>query len=180
MALRCDGIVQPGQVVGTYFNTHRNNIIWCWSVIAAGAIPVILSPLSNDKETLIGQLGNIERTFDNPTVITTQELRRSFEASSRLNVKVIEKLVRKAFVATDATFLAPALTGGRNLAVLLLTSGSTGHSKAVEYSHVQLMASVRAKSAFHRTTANTNFMSWICECKIFATHVLLLTIVGSF
>ncbi len=162
MALRCDGVVQPGQIVATYFNTHKNNIIWCWSVIAAGAIPVILSPLSNDKGTLQGQLDNIEKTFNNPTVITTQELRRRFEVSSRLNVKTIEKLVRKAFVATDDTFLAPTLTGGRNLAVLLLTSGSTGHSKAVEYSHAQLMASVRAKSAFHRTSASTNFMSWIC------------------
>ena len=47
-----------------------------------------------------------------------------------------------------------------SLAVLLFTSGSTGHSKAVEFTHKQLICSVRAKQKLHSITSIVNFMSW--------------------
>lgn len=55
-------------------------------------------------------------------------------------------------------------------AVLLFTSGSTGHAKAIEYSHEQLIHSVAAKQLLHGLSEEVNFMSWVsfdhCETRI--------------
>ena len=63
--------------------------------------------------------------------------------------------------------------------MLLFTSGSTGHSKAVEYTHRQLITSVRAKQQLHNLDSGTNFMSWVsfdhsanfCELHLNAMNV---------
>lgn len=48
--LRAAGIVEPGKVVVVYFENHTDNIVWTWSVIAAGRVPAILSPLVRPSE----------------------------------------------------------------------------------------------------------------------------------
>jgi acyl-CoA synthetase (AMP-forming)/AMP-acid ligase II len=159
-ALIASETLKPAQIVGVYFTTHKENIEWCWSVIAAGGIPVILSPLSNDPVTLKGQLGNLAKVFENPTVLTSKRVKPAFGEGEGLNLVAVEQIPRPKTIE-DIT-LRPAVHRDE-LAILLLTSGSTGHSKAVRYSHFQLIASVRAKSAFHKIGQNTNFMSWICK-----------------
>nr|POF22081.1 didemethylasterriquinone d synthetase tdia [Quercus suber] len=43
--LRDAQIVDDGKVVVVCFDNHRSNVIWTWSVIAAGGIPAVLPPL---------------------------------------------------------------------------------------------------------------------------------------
>ncbi|KAF8849175.1 acetyl-CoA synthetase-like protein [Acephala macrosclerotiorum] len=50
--------------------------------------------------------------------------------------------------------------GVYELAVLMLTSGSTGNAKAVCLTSAQIIASVQGKSAAHNTTPNDVFFSW--------------------
>lgn len=59
-------------------------------------------------------------------------------------------------------FISPHST-----AVILFTSGSTGHAKAVEYSHEQLIRSVAAKQSLHGLSEKVTFMSWVSvdHCK---------------
>lgn len=61
-----------------------------------------------------------------------------------------------------------------DLAVLLFTSGSTGPAKAVEFSHSQLIASVKMKSTLHGINSDMNFMSWVCKCTHDEEHVNIL------
>nr|POF22080.1 nonribosomal peptide synthetase pnga [Quercus suber] len=64
-------------------------------------------------------------------------------------------------------------------AILLFTSGSTGHSKAIEFTHRQLITSVRAKAETHKLDSSSTFMSWIsfdhsanfCELHLNAMNV---------
>jgi long-subunit acyl-CoA synthetase (AMP-forming) len=49
------------------------------------------------------------------------------------------------------------------LATILFTSGSTGFSKGVEYTHTQLVASSRLKSTFHHMDSSKTFMSWVSK-----------------
>lgn len=43
--LKAAGIADIDKVVVVYFENHIDNILWTWSVIAAGGVPAILSPL---------------------------------------------------------------------------------------------------------------------------------------
>jgi len=166
------GVIRPGKIIGTYFTTHKENIEWCWAVILAGGIPVILSPLSNDSITLNSQLENISKLFEGPTVLTAQRLKPTFQEAKSLNLVVVEQLSD----GNQSQMIIGPSQNSDDLAVMLLTSGSTGHAKAVCYSHSQLLASVKAKAQFHKTDQNTNFMSWTCKFNLsavvdFLTHI---------
>ncbi len=169
--------------VATYFDTHQENIIWFWSVVAAGGIPAILSPLANDLGARAAQLENVIQLLERPIVITSMGLAPDLTGPDGLRVVTIESLRNAAQLngkvdgtakrhlasseqATKRTkLLTPQKTPGRNdLAVLLFTSGSTGPAKAVEFSNSQLIASVRMKSALHGIDSNMNFMSWVGKC----------------
>ena len=53
---------------------------------------------------------------------------------------------------------------GDDLAVLMLTSGSTGNAKAVGLRHQQILTSVTGKSAHHRVDREDVFLNWIGMC----------------
>ncbi|OCL05657.1 putative non-ribosomal peptide synthase-like protein [Glonium stellatum] len=172
------GQVKFGQVVLLYFESHYPNLLWTWSVIAAGAIPAILSPLSSETKTRHGQLQNLHNLFDRPTVVTSNELASKFRDNSNLTVCSIEDI--------DAELPAPhsqirngASHASDDLAVILFTSGSTGHSKAVEFTHKQLIKSVIAKQRMHHVSSKMPFMAWnsfdhsanFCELHLNAMYV---------
>lgn len=134
-------------------------MIWYWSVIAAGGICAILNPISNEAKTAAAQLENIKNLFGQSSVITNHRL-APLLASRGLNVKSIQQIDKwkAGEVSTD-----PALDASyEDICTILFTSGSTGHSKAVKFSHDQLIDSVRAKAS-HLSTRDNTFMSWICR-----------------
>lgn len=49
----------------------------------------------------------------------------------------------------------------QDLAILILTSGSTGHPKAVCLQHGQILSSLTGKSMHHGTAKHDVFLSWI-------------------
>jgi acyl-CoA synthetase (AMP-forming)/AMP-acid ligase II len=58
-------------------------------------------------------------------------------------------------------FLPGYIKNEQGLAVLMLTSGSTGNSKAVSLTHGQILVSVNGKSIHHSTTNRDIFLNWI-------------------
>ena len=152
-----------GQAVVTYFDSHLENITWLWAVIAAGGIPAVFSALAEDPTTRAAQLENMETLFEGPTVITNQRLAQNLLPLKRSCIVRVESILvgdhhdQEVLVANQEL---PETLDSR--AVFLYTSGSSGPAKAVEYSHAQLMASVRMKAAIHPIGTDTNFLSWIC------------------
>jgi acyl-CoA synthetase (AMP-forming)/AMP-acid ligase II len=161
--------VQKGSITITYFESHQENVLWFWSVTAAGGICAVLNPVSNEPKTAAGQLDNLKSLFGDAAVLTTHKLSALF-ASRKLNVKTIEQIQKRRLPSCEA----PTSNGvghiqitehrapSDDIAAILFTSGSTGHSKAVQYSHTQLIASVEAKSLY-LTTHDKTFMSWVCK-----------------
>ncbi|KAF2718227.1 acetyl-CoA synthetase-like protein [Polychaeton citri CBS 116435] len=158
--LREAGIVQKGQIAITYFDTHIENVLWFWSVIAAGGIGAVLNPLSNEPKTAAGQLENIKTLFGETPLITSAKL-APILAEQKLNVRSTQQ-IKRAGLKAEAPSVDDvlALSSPSDIAAILFTSGSTGHSKAVQYSHAQLIASVEAK-ADHLGSRGKTFMSWI-------------------
>ncbi|QIX01319.1 hypothetical protein AMS68_006836 [Peltaster fructicola] len=154
------GIVTPGSIAITYFDTHQENVLWFWSVIIAGGTCAVLNPISNDLTTAAGQLDNVKHLFGETPVITSHRL-SGLIASRSLNVKSTQQISKlKAFESSTAALHSACSAGGSEITAILFTSGSTGHSKAVKFSHEQLIASVKAK-ADHLGSWGKTFMSWI-------------------
>ncbi|KAL1628682.1 putative NRPS-like protein biosynthetic cluster [Neofusicoccum ribis] len=140
--LRAHGTVLPQKCVVLYFNTHRDNMVWFWSTVAAGGVPALLSPLSSNEVTLAGELDNVNKLFNGPTILTTKQLSRLFRPIASMNTVTVQTI---AMVKIEEGFgmdtIDEAVGHEDELATVLFTSGSTGFAKGVEYTHTQLVDS---------------------------------------
>jgi acyl-CoA synthetase (AMP-forming)/AMP-acid ligase II len=158
-------MVTPRNCIVLYFNTHRDNTIWFWSVVAAGGVPALLSPLSNNEVTLVGELENVDKLFKGPTILTTKQLAKPFRQIVSLNILTVE-IVATVKLEDRSTIgrLDEAVGHEDELATVLFTSGSTGFAKGVEYTHTQLVTSSKLKCGFHQMDSSKTFMSWVSTC----------------
>ncbi|KAL1650009.1 putative NRPS-like protein biosynthetic cluster [Diplodia intermedia] len=160
--LREYGAVAPRQHIVLYFNTHHDNVVWFWSVVAAGGVPALLSPLSSNDATLAGELDNLTNLFHGPTVLTTKQLSRLFRPIESITTLTVHTI---ATTKVEERFGMKAVDEGLGhedeLAAVLFTSGSTGFAKGVEYTHTQFVSSSMLKSNFHGTDSTMTFMSWV-------------------
>lgn len=147
----------------TYFDSHMDNILWFWSIAAAGGVPTILPSFANDLKIRETQIANVECIFNEPIVVTSQRLASDLTPTTRLQIVSTSSISRTPDSMSRTLQVGIGNTSRGDLAAILFTSGSTGPSKAVEFSHSQLIASVASKAAFHRTHPEMNFGSWICK-----------------
>lgn len=135
---------------------------------------------SNDMKTLDGQMENLKNLFSVPTIVTRAKHVGQFGIFSSDQVHAVETINQQQGCAhcirKDSIY---DIDNPDALAVLLFTSGSTGHSKAVEFTHRQLLRSVQAKQQQHSLNQDMRFMSWIsfdhsanfCELHLNAMYV---------
>jgi long-subunit acyl-CoA synthetase (AMP-forming) len=129
----------------------------------------VLSQLSSNEVTVVGELENIDKLFKGATILTTKQLGKPFRTIPSFNTVTVEIIATVQEPAESAT---PEFGGEHghedDLATILFTSGSTGFAKGVEYTHAQLITSSRLKSNFHHMDSSKTFMSWV------STYSLLL------
>jgi acyl-CoA synthetase (AMP-forming)/AMP-acid ligase II len=144
------------QPILLYFDTPLDTIIRFWSVLFSGGIPVILSHNLNHSHD---QLQKLSALLHQPLCITTSSLGKIFHETFDTHVHMAEDI--QAMEMAGNGQVSHLQHGASSTAVLMLTSGSTGHPKAVRLSHSQILAAVAGKAAVRPLTENMPFLNWI-------------------
>ena len=147
------------------FDNHKQSILWFWAVVLAGYLPAISPALVNDFDQRKKHLEHLQTLLKNPVILTSKKLVQEFLHLGELNVHAVENLYNETDVET---YLANGtLTNGvtykypDDIAVLMLTSGSTGNAKAVALSHGQILSALNGKISQLETTCDDVFLSWV-------------------
>lgn len=148
--------LSPGAPVMLHFDSHWDNIFWFWAVILAGCVPVMSTALPASSSLRTAHLDHLSRTLMNPLCLTRANLLPEFSEQESISPFVVESLDQQTVThMEDSMRSAPSDT-----AVMMLTSGSTGRSKAVCLSHGQIFACLAGKLSVVPLSGKS-FMNWI-------------------
>lgn len=124
-----------------------------WACILAGYVPCPLAPIRNDSERWLQHLAHVDGLLGRPLFVSSGPLLRDLPDSL-----ATADLARLRDHAPDRSF---PVADQRDVAVLMLTSGSTGKSKAVELTHANLIASMAGRAGRQRISADDVMFNWI-------------------
>ena len=142
----------PGANIALLLPQPRDLVPVWWGCVLGGYVPCPLTPIANDPVRWNTYLKHIDETLDRPLLVTTAGVPAG-------------PLERRSI---DVTTLRASRTQGplhsaqsSDAAALMLTSGSTGNSKAAVLTHANILASMAGKSERQRMTAQDVALNWI-------------------
>lgn len=154
---RINGLEQ-GSIVLLHFDTQIENIIWLWACIIGGFLPAISTPFVADLMHRKKHISHLQELLNKPVILTTAELVHEFLDVDELLLHTVESL---AILKECEVVQVPDSKRKDDIAVLMLTSGSTGSAKAVPLRHYQLITAVKGKSQHHCTKQGDVFLNWV-------------------
>jgi acyl-CoA synthetase (AMP-forming)/AMP-acid ligase II/thioesterase domain-containing protein len=151
--LRGQGL-EPGDRIILLPDRQREIIPLFWACVLGGFVPCVLT-LPQDAGRRPEFLAHVHSVLEQPLLVTTDS--------------PIDELPPVPGLATvraaDLTAQEPAqelhAAAGGDLALLVLTSGSTGAAKAVMLTHSNLVAAMAAKNGYHHLSAPDVSLNWI-------------------
>ncbi|KAJ2975088.1 hypothetical protein NQ176_g5713 [Zarea fungicola] len=150
-------------IVLLHLDNHLDHIQWLWAVIAADQVPAISTPFSRDLDQRRKHIQHLQSLLQKSIVITTRSLVPEFLDIPGWKIYTIEDIVANKITTCMTTSVnrkdVNAISA--DVAVLMLTSGSTGYAKAVILRHDQIIASLRSKSTYHGMDGNDVFFNWV-------------------
>ncbi|GAP84749.1 putative AMP-binding & Acyl-protein [Rosellinia necatrix] len=160
-----------------HLSDHYDSILWFWTVLLAKGLPVMSSTFSSVEEHRTNQINNLSTILESPICITRTKDLHFFGEDPAMHIYTIELLCQGRQQSPDLNCTAQPMNnghhitqkdevpnvyeGGDSLAMLMLTSGSTGNARAVRLTHKQVFASIMAKSATRILPAGHPFLNWI-------------------
>lgn len=173
-ALRADG-VGPDRVVALLLERSEDFVPAFWACLLGGITVCPLVPLRNDPQRWAAQLTHINTLLGGPLVVTDRRIREELPAVDGLAVTTVADLAPDA----DSAVAVPATGAPDDVALLVLTSGSTGTAKAVRLTHGNLLASMAAKARAQSLAADDVTLNWISYDHVAAlleAHLLPLSV----
>jgi acyl-CoA synthetase (AMP-forming)/AMP-acid ligase II len=187
--LRRDHGALPDQIILTHFHAHYENIVWFWASMLAGCVPAMSTPLVKNLEGRALHLAHLHQLLLDPLVITSEELKNTdFANNELLRIAVVGRTLEldpKPHITDDHNGNRERLSNGtlrgatkttcningdhanesftslHGVAVLMLTSGSTGNAKAVCLTHRQILAACRGKLSHMPLQQDDTVLNWI-------------------
>ncbi|KAJ3564723.1 hypothetical protein NPX13_g7745 [Xylaria arbuscula] len=156
-----------------HLDDQYDAILWFWAVLLADGVPVMSPPFSSVEEHRASHINNLSTLLESPICITRARDLHLFNGSPHsMHIHTIEELCeedpdgrrRMLFGRSNLeqdTHVTDVYQGGGALAMLMLTSGSTGNAKAVCLTHRQVLSAVRGKSEMRALPPGRPFLNWI-------------------
>jgi acyl-CoA synthetase (AMP-forming)/AMP-acid ligase II len=141
-----------------HFDNQKENIRWFWAVVFAGYIPCISAPFIKDVKQRQSQIVHLQSLLQTPVILTNERMATEFASVQDLKLYQVDSLLGQFGTLTPNR--NNSLVKGE-VAALMLTSGSTGNSKAVCLSHAQITQACYSKSQHSGTTSDDTFLNWI-------------------
>ncbi|OXY93062.1 non-ribosomal peptide synthetase [Streptomyces diastatochromogenes] len=176
-SLRKAGVRQD-RVVALLLERPEDFVPAFWACLLGGFTVCPLVPTRNDPQRWAAQLSHVDTLFEGPLVVTDRRTREELPAVEGLAVATFEDLVTAA-ADTDPGTVEVTAAGPDDVALLVLTSGSTGAAKAVRLTHGNLLASMAAKAETQSLTSADVTLNWISYDHVAAlleAHLLPLSV----
>ncbi|KXG47448.1 Thioesterase [Penicillium griseofulvum] len=158
-----------GGVILVHFQYHLDNIIWFWATILAGSVPALSTPLVSTTEGRKAHFKHLHNMLQDPLLLSRQNLLAdSFAENKILRTVAVEEFEDSGFKESTTDIATYSHINGdgedhanSDVAVLMLTSGSSGNCKAVCLTHQQIFTSIRGKLAVMPVTNGSSVLNWI-------------------
>jgi acyl-CoA synthetase (AMP-forming)/AMP-acid ligase II/thioesterase domain-containing protein/acyl carrier protein len=143
-----------------------------WACLLGGYIPCPLLPIRADTTRWATQFRHVNDLLDSPLWLTTSDINAELSIFEDTKVTLFDELLASE-PASRIHNPDPS-----DLAILMLTSGSTGNSKAVMLSHGNLLSALAGKADRLELAFGDSTMNWISFDHIAAIegHLLPLMI----
>lgn len=158
-ALRALG-VEPGRTVALLTERSQDFVPVFWACLLGGFVPCPLALVHNDPQRWAAHLDHVNTLLDGPLLVVDERMRERLPEVAGLARTGVEELQQLA-AELSADPVAPLRPEPDDVALLMLTSGSTGAAKAVELTHSNLLASMAAKAGTQELTAADRVLTWI-------------------
>ena len=149
-----------GSVVVVYLTEHEENMLVVWACLLAGLVPCLQPALSAQQSHKEGHVGHIKGLFGSAIWLTNETGAEQLLSIPDLEIHLYSELKESTAVSMSLDFKAHE-PNADDEALLFLTSGSTGFSKAVVHTHRTLLAACHAKGASYGLTSDTKIIN--CE-----------------
>ncbi len=139
-----------------------------WGAVLGGFVPCPVVPVRGDTSRWRAQLEHLNRLLDGPLVVASKG---AYAELPRIDGLRTAQLAELGAYEPDDQIHRPRPD---DLALLMLTSGSTGLSKAVRITHGNLLSALAGKAEALAFTAADTMMNWISHDHIAAFEAHLL------
>ena len=143
-----------------------------WACVLGGYVPCPLAPVESDAQRWAAQLEHVNALLDRPLFLTDAPMRAKLPDVSGLAIALLD-------MGEGPAQLPAAVAEPDDLALLVLTSGSTGSSKAVMLTHGNLLAAMTAKTSAQQLGPDDVTLNWISYDHVAAlleAHLLPLAV----
>lgn len=150
--LQSSGRRSGGKVV-LLLEKPRDFIPAFWACILGAYVPCPVAYIGNDPERWANHLAHIDELLERPLFVCTDP--RAVDLPTSVTSVALDDIRRGP---RQKEVASAALT---DVAALMLTSGSTGKSKAVELTHGNLFASMSGRAERQQLTSSEVTLNWI-------------------
>ncbi|KAG2032944.1 atromentin synthetase [Suillus americanus] len=150
-----------GSVIVVYLTEHEDNMAAVWACLLAGYVPCLQPALSAQQAHKEGHVAHIKNLFSSAIWLTNESGADQVNSISGLEVYLLSQLKASASTYHVSADWVARTAQPDDEAILFLTSGSTGFSKAVVHSHRTILAACSAKGEAYGLTPKTNVLNWV-------------------
>ena len=152
--------LRPGDRVIFQFIENQDFLIAFWACILGGVVPAPLSPSRPGMSTTASKLGHAWKILDASMVLSTRELLPHIkELLGSLNLPEARVECVEDLSQSDAG--QSHIGDAEDLALIMLTSGSTGVPKAVMLSHRNLIRRSAGSAQMNGFSSNAVTLNWM-------------------